>query len=217
MNNAFLKKNKTLMKLYNFLCSNYSKSSLINDIQQILKEEKIDLIDLTNATTQHILLFSKLFIRKEDLFKNNIVILGGDDKFKYNINNDNNNNYQTLTFLIKGGLSSISTRKKPADKEFLFFCKRLKNMMFNISFDCLYCLENIENDFYSCNNCNSLICYVCFEKDFMKNGDTINIQNKECSICKTRGNYILTTEETSKEKINEKNQKLTIKKIISLF
>jgi len=209
-------KNKTFIKLYNFLCLNYSKSSLINDIQKILKEDKIILIDLTNATTHHILLFGKLFIMKEDLFKNNIVIFGSDDKFKYTVNN-NNNKYKSLTFLIKGGLSSVSTRKKPADKEFLFFCKRLKNMMFNISFDCLYCLEKIENDFYSCNNCNSLICYECFEKDFIENGDTLHIQSKECSICKTRGKYILTTDETSKEKIEEKNQELTMKKIISLF
>ena len=210
MNTPFFKRNKTFIKLYNFLSFNYSNSALINDLQKILKEETIILIDLTNATKQHILLFTKLFIMEKDLFKNNIVILGGDDKFKFN--NNYNNKYETLTFLIKGGLSSVSTSKKPADKEFLFFCKRLKNMMFNISFDCLYCLEKIKNDFFSCNNCNSLICYECFEKDFIENGDTLNIQSKECSICKTRGKYILTTDEMSKEKIEEKNQELTMKK-----
>ena len=111
-------KNKTFIKLYNFLCFNYSNTALINDIQKILNEEKIIFIDLTNATKQHIILFIKLFDINEDLFKNNIVILGSDDKFKYDI--DNHTNYQTLTFLIKGGLSSISTNREYEEKEFKF-------------------------------------------------------------------------------------------------
>lgn len=200
--------------LFNFINKNYNNSLLIDEIKKNIQNEEIIFLDLTESTEAHILLFLKLFFLDEKLFKNYIVIVSGDNAFRATRANDNKS---TLIFLIKGGDRSIGTSKKPPVPEFSFFCKRLVNMFYDKLIPCVYCLEDFDNNFYTCNNCSSLICYDCFKTDFLKNGDTLRLNNKECSICKTRGNFVYTTDINNKAEIEEQESKMELDKLYSIL
>ena len=182
--------------LYNLLFRLYGHSDLITKLKYNIKDEKIFFLDLIKAEERHFLIFVKLFSSNEKLFKKNIVIINNFLKKEYE--------EETIIFLIKGGLQSITRDKEYKDeKELKFFTKRLYNSFNNIKKCCLYCLDDIDNNFFNCNNCDASICYECFKIDFFKNDDTLKIQDKRCSICKTNNGFILLSDKERIERIKE--------------